>query len=158
MKGEPEIMKMLSEEENDVSKRSGKMEEKSVEIKQVSEREIWVGENRFYLAEDDIIYITIVGDVDKDIAIACRDAPYKLADMIEGKAHLIIDLNNAGHQSSEARKIGQEAFENENLGKIAYHGLHPVARVIASFLMGVSKKEDVRFFKTKEDALAWLKE
>jgi len=29
---------------------------------------------------------------------------------------------------------------------------------MASFFMGASKKKDMRFFKTKEEALAWLKE
>ncbi len=37
------------------------MEKNSVEVKQVSEREIWVGESRFYLGEDNINYITPFG-------------------------------------------------------------------------------------------------
>ena len=73
-----------------------------------------------------------------------------------GKANLCIDLNKAGMPSSGARKIGRKAFENEKVGKIAIFGLHPVARIIASFVMGVTRKEDLRFFKTKEEALAWL--
>jgi len=48
--------------------------------------------------------------------------------------------------------------EYEKTGKVAVFGLHPVARVIASFVMGVSKNKDMRFFKAKEEALAWLKE
>ena len=48
--------------------------------------------------------------------------------------------------------------EDEKLVKIAIFGLNPVARVIASFIMGVAKKKDQRFFKTKEEALAWLKQ
>ncbi|MBE3140395.1 MAG: hypothetical protein IMZ53_07420 [Thermoplasmata archaeon] len=39
--------------------------EKKVEVKQVSEREIWVGENRMYLGEDNILYITLVGEMDE---------------------------------------------------------------------------------------------
>ena len=39
------------------------MEEKA-EIKQVSEREIWIGENKLYLDEDNIYYIVTVGDID----------------------------------------------------------------------------------------------
>ena len=54
--------------------------------------------------------------------------------------------------------MGQEAFEDEKIGKVALFGLHPVARVIASFVMGVTKKEDMRFFRTKEEALAWIKD
>ena len=33
------------------------MEEGPVEVKQVSEREIWVGENRLYLDEDNVLCI-----------------------------------------------------------------------------------------------------
>ena len=134
------------------------MEEKPVEIKQVSEREIRVGENRLYLGEDNILYITpFGGDMDEKLATeACR-AVLGLQNMIEGKVNALIDLNKVGKQSSEARKIWQEWSDNEKTGKVAYIGLHPVARVLASFVMGISRNKDMRFFKTREEALAWLK-
>ncbi len=37
------------------------MKEKPIEIKQVCEREMWVGESRFYLGEDNINYIASFG-------------------------------------------------------------------------------------------------
>jgi len=46
--------------------------------------------------------------------------------------------------------------QNEKIRKIAIWGLSPVARVIASFVMGISKK-DIRFFNSEEKALSWLK-
>jgi len=49
-------------------------------------------------------------------------------------------------------------LEHERTGKVALFGLNPVARVIASFVMGVTRKKDMRFFKTREEALAWLRE
>ena len=140
-------------------KAGGKMEEKEVKIKQVSEREIWVGENRFYLGEDNIICITMGPEyTDEKIALVCKEVSLRIFNMVEGKVNELIDLNKAGKQSSEARKIGREMFEHEKVGKVALFGMHPVARVIASFVMGVSKNKDMRFFKTKEEALAWLKE
>ena len=72
--------------------------------------------------------------------------------------NVLVDLNKAGKPTSEARKIGKERLEEEGVGKVALFGLHPVARVLASFVMGVSKKEDMKFFKTKEEAIAWFKE
>ena len=122
------------------------------------DREILVGESRFYLGEDNIIYETIVADVDEQKALEAREAVYKLADKANERTKILIDLDEAGNQSSEARKIVQELFDTEVCGKIALFGLHPVARVTASFVIGVSKKKDMRFFKTKEGALAWLKE
>lgn len=132
------------------------MEEK-VEIKEVSEREIWVGENRMYLGKDNIIYVTAGGESDEKIAIKCKEAMFNLINMVEGKANYLIDLNKAGKQSPESRKIWKELSEHEKAGKIAFFGLHLVARVLASFVMGLSKKKDSRFFETKEEALLWLK-
>lgn len=131
--------------------------EEEIEIKEISEREIWVGETRVYLSEDNIIYVTAVGDSDEKDAIAMKEVELKFIDMAEGKVNLLVDLNKCGKQSPEARKIRQEMSEHEKVGKVALIGLHPVARVLASFVMGITKKEDMRFFKTKEEALSWLK-
>ncbi len=122
------------------------------------DREIWVGENRLYLGEDNILYITpFEGDMDEKLATeACR-AALGLQNMIEGKINALIDLNKAGKQSAGARQRWKEWNDNEKTGKVVYIGLHPVARVLASFVMGVTRKRDMRFFKTREEALAWLK-
>ena len=136
----------------------GVIEDKTVEIKQVSEREIWVREHRFYLGEDNIIYCTTVGVIDAEMAIGFDEATMRLMNMAEGKVNFFIDLSRAGQATSESRKIGKQRFEHEKIGKIAMFGMHPVARVLASFVMGFTKKEDMRFFKSKDEALAWLKE
>ena len=123
-----------------------------------NDREIWIGENRLYLGEDNILYETIVGDVDEKIAIAFKEASLEIRSNVKGKMKVLVDLTRAGKPTAEARKIGKERLENERIGKVALFGLHPVARVIASFVMGVTKKKDMQFFKTKEEALAWIKE
>ncbi len=122
------------------------------------DRERWIGENRLYFGEDNICYITVVGDVNEEIANAIKEVDLKFKNTIEEKLNILADLNKAGQQSSKARKIWKEMTEHEKSGKIAMVGMHPVARVVASFVMGVTKKEDMRFFKTKDEALAWLKE
>jgi len=124
------------------------------------DREIIIDAGRLYLGEDNILYITpCEGDVDKKRAIDFRNAFIKIADVVEGKVDLLIDANKVGQPSSRARKIIQEGvLKYEKTGKVALFGANPVARVIASFVMGVTRKKDMRFFKTKEEALAWLKE
>jgi len=134
------------------------MGEKSFEIRKVNEREIWVGENRLYIGEDNILYETMVGKQDLETMIAIMGAHDKLKNLIEGKINIIVDINKADAAPSEARKFTQEKLMIGEHGKIALCGMQPVARVIASFLMGVSKKKDMRFFRTKEEALAWIKE
>ena len=122
------------------------------------EKEIWVGENRFYLGEDNIIYAEEPMRTDGEIALAEKDAILKLANLSEGKVDLVVDLNEAGTPTAEARKIYQSLIENEKIDKVAMFGLHPVARVMASFLIGVTQKKDVRFFKTKKEAIVWFNE
>ncbi|MBE3122383.1 MAG: STAS/SEC14 domain-containing protein [Thermoplasmata archaeon] len=78
--------------------------------------------------------------------------------MVKGKVNILVDLNQFGKASPESRKIFKEISEYEKTGKVAIFGTHPVARVLASFVMGITKKKDMRFFKTKEEAYAWLKE
>jgi hypothetical protein len=122
------------------------------------DREIWVGKNRLYLGEDNITYFFMVGEHDENMASAIGEAFLKLINMGEGKVNALGDLNKIGKQSPEARKIWKELSEHEKVGKLALIGMHPVARVIASFVIGTTNKKDMRFFKTKEEALAWLKE
>jgi hypothetical protein len=122
------------------------------------DREIRVGENRIYLGEDNVLYVTVFGEIDEKIAIAIKEADLKFKNMVEEKYDVLADMNKSGKHSSEARKIWKEMTEHEKTGKVAMFGMHPVARIIASFVMGVSKKKDMRFFKTKEEALLWLKE
>jgi len=117
------------------------------------EREIYVGKNRFYLGEDNIIYITIVTNTDEGMAVKAKEAVLYFFSIVEGKLKSLIDLNKAGKPSSVARKIIKEIFENEKNGKIAMFGIHPVAKVMASFVMGITQKRDMRFFKTKGEAL-----
>jgi len=121
-------------------------------------REIWVGQNRLYLGDDNILYVTVVGEWDEKTATEISEADSKLRNMIEGTMDVLINLNKAGKQTSGARKIVKELGEHEKTGKVALFGLHPVAKILASFVMGITRKKDMRFFKTEEEALAWLKE
>ena len=122
------------------------------------DREIRLGGSRLYLGEDNIIYIVATKNVDEKTETELITSFFKLVNMAEGKVHVLFDINKVGKPSHGARKIGREVLENEKVGKVAFFGLHPVARVIASFMIGVTKKKDIRSFKTKEKALAWLKE
>lgn len=121
------------------------------------DREICVGKNRIRLGEDNIVYITACGEIDKKMAIVIKKEALKDLNVVEGKVNILIDLNKGGKPSPEARSVFVELYNHEKAGKVAFFGLHPVARVIAFFVMGISKNEDMRFFKAKEEALAWLK-
>ena len=100
----------------------------------------------------------MVGDTGEKKSMTLKEISDKFAAMVEGNLNILVDLNKSGLPSAGARKEGLKGFEGERIGKVGFFGLHPVAKIIASFVIGVSKKKDMRFFRTKEEALKWLKE
>ena len=126
-------------------------------MKEDNVREIWIGENRFYLGEDNILYVFNVGNVDDKCIIEIRKAMHKLISLSVGKVNVLIDINKAEKPSTKARRGFVEILENEKVGNVAIFGAHPVARVMASFVMGITRKKNLCFFKSKEEALTWLK-
>ena len=63
------------------------MGEKSVEIKQANEKEIWVGENRIYLTNDNDLYYVKTGGFDEKTAIDSIEAMRTLNEHAEGEEH-----------------------------------------------------------------------
>jgi hypothetical protein len=131
---------------------------KSLEIKYVCDTEIWIGENVTHLIEGKIIYIICVGEQTTEMANAHIKVNNQLFNMVEGKVYFLIDLNKCGKSSPEARQIWNQLSEIDKTAKVAIFGIHPVARVLASFVISLSKRNNQRFFKTKEESLQWLLE
>jgi len=129
-----------------------------MDIIQISEKEFSVGGNKSSIIGNNIIHVVASGEQIRELALMQYEMDCKLASMIDGKVNFLIDVNKAGKNSPEARSIWTKTTENENTNKVAIYGLSPVARVLASFVMGVTKKKDIRFFMTKEDALNWINE
>ncbi len=118
------------------------------------DREIWVGKNRLYLGGDNIAYFIIIGEHDENTASAIAETFLKLINMVDGKVNALGDLNKTRKQSPEARKIWKEVSAHEKVGKLALIGMHPVARVLASFVQGPTKKKDMRFLRPRKKL--WL--
>ena len=60
--------------------------------------------------------------------------------------------------SVKARKTLKEFTAEVPNIKTAFFGSHPVAQVLATFFIGGLKNKNMRFFNSKIEALAWLKE
>ena len=119
--------------------------------------EIIVGNNKFKLDEDDIINVTTIGEFDAQTAIAMKNAFYQIIDMIEGRCDIIVDANRGAKPTPEARKIFKEMTEHKQIGKVAIIGMNPVVKMMATFVIGISEKKNMKIFKTREEAIAWLK-
>ena len=99
-----------------------------------------------------------LSDVDEDDYEDMSAATIKATEDIEGKVNILVDINHCGKVPAKVRRMAKRDFEKETTGKVAMFGMHPVARILASFIIGITRKEDIRFFKTEAEALAWLKE
>lgn len=86
----------------------------------------------------------------------------KIAEFYEGKEHryLMGDLsdNPSGLLSKGARTAFKENADNFAVDKIAIIGANPSTRMIAKIALTIMGKSNIAsFFKTKEEALTWLK-
>lgn len=114
------------------------------------------GKIKLFLDEENILNVISLGDIDKETALECNAVSRKLSDTVPGKIKVLVDLNKGGKESPEARKIFKDMKYNKE-ADVALFGMHPVAKLLASLYMKFSKIQNVRFFDTREDALAWLR-
>lgn len=120
--------------------------------------EIWVeNKMKFFIDQDTILNVMVFGDIDAKTALAAKHIIQELTFNLTWKPKFLVNLNEAGRQSPEARKTWDEISEEKNAA-VALFGMHYVAKVIATFFMKFSRTKNTRFFNTKEDALNWLKE
>ena len=120
--------------------------------------EFWVGPTQVRFSEGNLLNIKAVGPQTYDMAVAHLKIFEQIYHEVNEPLNFVIDLNDAGKNSTEARKIWKNVSEHEYTGKIALVGIHPVARVIAGFVMSISLSSKLQFFSTREKALKWIYE
>jgi len=92
-------------------------------------------------------------------AIRFKKELFEILDKIEGKARILGDASGAGFGPTfSARKIYTEIIKSPKIGKAAIFGLNKANKVIVSFLLRASGKNDLKVFSNEEEALKWLKE
>ena len=117
---------------------------------------IW--EDSVYLRDRSILHIVAKEETDDATADMAMELAEEVRKKVDGKLKILIDLNSAKKQSPHARDVWRKLNDHETTGKVAMFGVHPVARVLASFVIGITKKKNHRFFKTEQEALLWLRE
>ena len=127
-------------------------------IKNRNEKEILVGDNRFYLGEDNILYVTVIGDFDKEIALEMEHAFHKLLNLRGRKTNILVDNTYSGKPSPEAKAVFRKMMESEFTTNISIYGTNMVSRILASFVMGLTNNKSMHFSKTKEEAIRWFEQ
>ena len=128
----------------------------TIQVKKICDTEYIVGENRLSLIEGNIVYVISQGEQTEEIALIYVSIIEDILSSLEGKISYLIDVNKCGKNAPEARETWKMLSASDRTHKVATFGLNPVARVIASFVIGSYKKGNLLFFKTKEEAMKWL--
>lgn len=128
------------------------------EIKKISDNEFRIQDNKISIIDNNTIFIEAIGEQTDEIASASIRFQKILANRFSGNLNFLISLDKSGKHSSGARKIWREMSDLKNTGKVALFGIHPVARLLASFVIGGRHYKNIRFFNTREAAESWLNE
>ncbi len=125
----------------------------STEVRYINDNKIII-HNEQYL----VYHVVTVGEQTDEMASAHYEMVSELLQTTGKKIQFLIDLNHCGKNSPKARDMWRTLSNLDQTDKVAIFGLHPVAKVLASFAMGKLKKmSKYRFFSTEEEAWKWLK-
>jgi hypothetical protein len=131
---------------------------KKVMFEKISDGEYFVNGTHILLLGNDIVYVEPHGEQSDESAQLLFELYLQHKFIGSTPTKYLINLNFAGKNSPGARKTWQQIGELETTLKIAYYGLHPVAKVLASFVIGFAGKRNSRFFFDRGDAIKWLLE
>lgn len=116
--------------------------------------------HRFEHIKDNFLRSFFTGTVD-DSAIdefLVNVEPYLSQATGQKPLHFLVDASGEGGWSFNARRRFTKLFEDDRLGRVAIINADRFTRIVATFLMKATGREDsVRFFTAEDEALAWLK-
>ncbi|WP_346861529.1 hypothetical protein [uncultured Draconibacterium sp.] len=124
-----------------------------------SERaEFQIGGDTVFYRNDSTIQVIVTGIQTLEMALEMKKLCLKLSSKTESKYNYLIDINKCGKNEPGAREIWIELSGHEKTNKVATFGMNPVAQVIANFVIGTHKGNNLRFFNSEKDAVNWLNE
>ena len=111
----------------------------------------------FHMADDGILWLTVIGDFGQEDAQACSESAPFQKDTRSALLLLLVDTRRSGKVESRARKTMIELIRGNREGKVAVLGLSRYVRVLVGFVNKATGRDNVRLFGSEEEALAWLK-
>lgn len=115
--------------------------------------------HKISMREDGVLWLAQIGDVDEDDMDAfLKDLMPFLEASTEANPLLILsDTSRTGKLSASARKLLAGIGSDPRLSKTAIVGSGRYTRVLVSFINKAAGRNNIRFFDSEEEALAWLK-
>ena len=102
-----------------------------MDVVQISENEYCVGDHSiFVFPSENLIHGIIRGEQTPECARTIEPLIVKLNKTIKGKTSYLVDLNEAGKSSPEARKTWARLSDEQDIHKVAVFGFHPAAKIL----------------------------
>ena len=127
-------------------------------IEKLSSSKYKLLDNTLEQIKTDLVFVIIVGDQNSITALKIKEVVDIFTHGISNKMNYLIDITKSGKVTHGARSIYKMLAEDEHTRRAGLFGLNPVARVLASFVINTYKKDNLKFFSTRDDALQWLLE
>ena len=115
--------------------------------------------HEFEIRDDGIVRLAPIGDQDKEDMEIFRKKmePFLEATTEAEPMHLLVDSSRSGKTSSAGRKIYAKVNRDPRVGKTAVVRAKRYNRLVGSIILKATGRDNIRFFESEEEALAWLK-
>lgn len=119
--------------------------------------------NKVWLGDDGVIYLEVVTSTNEEEIFEILKNAEEIIARLPRKAKIMIDIQTSSiiHSSKFRKECGErirELYDKQGFEKAAIFCINIVLRTIASFIIIASGVKNIKIFKTKEQALKWLKE
>ncbi len=111
-------------------------------------------QNKVYCEDDTVVYRLEVS-VDEKEAARLDGAGRVFLDRGEAK-YVLIDIRRSTDFSSAARKRWVGFLQHPNIIKTAIFGGSTFIRTLVLFVIGATRRKNIKFFGTEQEARAWL--
>jgi hypothetical protein len=111
------------------------------------------------MRDDGVLWLAQIGDVDEEDMEAFLDelTPYLEAATEVQPLLVLSDTSRTGKLSAIARRLLAGLGRDPRLRKTAILGSGRYTRLVASFINKATGRDNIRFFESEQEALAWLK-
>jgi hypothetical protein len=110
------------------------------------------------MIKDGLVRLAFIGDIgEADVDAFIQDLQPYLNAVTEGNfLDLLVDSSRGGKMSSVARRKFTELNKSSRFGRIGICNINAFNRVFTTFLMKATGRQNMGFFDSEEEALAWL--
>jgi hypothetical protein len=113
-----------------------------------------------HLRPDGILWLKFLGNIELEdwMAYEAEYTPLVEAFTEAHPLNFLVDASEIGKISASARKALLKAFANPDprFGNTAILSANRYVRVLASFILKATGRNNIHIFDTEEEALAWL--